>query len=134
MNDDPMRTAAALFEAIEAGDPEAVAALYADDVEVWHNFDDAVQDKAANLAVLASLCQRVPEIHYDVAERLLLPDGRVMQRHVLRAVLGEGREVRIPACIFVTVREGRIVRIDEYLDTAQANQLRAATGRPPLGP
>ena len=38
----------------------------------------------------------------------------------------------IPACIFVGVRDGKIVRIDEYLDTAQANRLRALTGRTPI--
>lgn len=132
MSNHSLQTAAALFAAIEAKKPEAVAELYADDVEVWHNFDNAVQNKAANLAVLGSLCEHVPEIHYDVVERLLLADGRVMQRHVLRAVLGDGLEILIPACIFVTVEQGRIVRIDEYLDTAQANQLRAATSRPPV--
>ena len=51
---------------------------------------------------------------------------------MLRA--GNGREeVLIPACIFVTVRDGRIVAIHEYLDIAQANALRALTGRPPVG-
>jgi ketosteroid isomerase-like protein len=127
-----LTTAGALFSAIEGKDPAAVAALYADDIQVWHNFTNACQDKAANLETLSGLCANVPEIHYDVTERLLLEDGRVMQRHVLRA--GNGREeVLIPACIFITVRDGRIVAIHEYLDTAQANALRALTGRPPVG-
>lgn len=129
---DALTTAGALFSAIEGKDPAAVAALYADDIQVWHNFTNACQDKAANLETLSGLCANVPEIHYDVTERLLLEDGRVMQRHVLRA--GDGREeVLIPACIFITVRDGRIVAIHEYLDTAQANALRALTGRPPVG-
>jgi len=128
----PVQTAAALFEAIESKRPDRVAALYADDVEVWHNFSDAVQDKATNLAVLSGLCESVAEIHYDVTERLELDGGRVLQRHVLRCVTDDGREVRIPACIFVTVHDGRIHRIDEYLDTAQANALRAASGRAPI--
>lgn len=127
-----VETAAALFAAIESRDPARVAALYADDIQVWHNFSNAVQDKAANLRTLTSLCENVPEIHYDVVERTELPDGRVLQRHVLRAVAG-GDEVLIPACIFVTVRDGRIAAIHEYLDTAQANRLRALTGRPPVG-
>jgi len=129
----PMQTAAALFEAIESKRPDRVAELYADDVEVWHNFSDAVQDKTANLAVLTGLCESVAEIHYDVTERQELDGGRVLQRHVLRCGTGDGREVRIPACIFVTVRDGKIRRIDEYLDTAQANALRAASGRAPIG-
>lgn len=124
-------TAAALFAAIEAKDTKAVADLYADDVQVWHNFSNAFQDKAANLETLGGLCRHVPEIHYDVTERMLLADGRVMQRHVLRASLDD-QEVLIPACIFITVRNGRIAAIHEYLDTGQANRLRAATGRPPV--
>lgn len=127
-----MDTAAALFAAIERKDPQAVAALYADDVQVWHNFSNASQDKAANLETLTGLCRHVPEIRYDVTERLQLEDGRIMQRHVLRAATATG-EVLIPACIFITVRDGRIAAIHEYLDTAQANRLRAATGRPPVG-
>ena len=35
----------------------------------------------------------------------------------------------IPACIFVSVRDGKITRIDEYLDTAQSNALVAAIQR-----
>lgn len=127
-----LATAAALFAAIESKNPDAVAALYADDVQVWHNFSNACQDKPTNLAVLTGLCQNVPEIHYDVVERLLLDDGRVMQRHVLRARVDSGDEILIPACMFITAARGKITRIEEYLDTGQANRLRQATGRPPV--
>ncbi|MEZ5556997.1 MAG: nuclear transport factor 2 family protein [Pseudomonadales bacterium] len=127
-----LETAAALFAAIEAKDPDAVARLYADDVQVWHNFDDACQDKATNLAVLSGLCAAAQEIRYDVTERLLLEDGRMLQRHVLRVRVASGDEFAIPACIFVTAADGRITRIDEYLDTGQANRLRAASGRGPI--
>jgi ketosteroid isomerase-like protein len=123
--------AAALFAAIEGKDPEGVAALYSDDIEVWHNFSNACQDKATNLGVLAALCANVPEVRYEVTERMLLEDGRVMQRHLLRARVGE-EEIVIPACIFLAIEDGRIRRIDEYLDTGQANRLRAATGREPV--
>jgi uncharacterized protein len=129
---DRLTTAAALFAAIESRSPDAVAALYADDVQVWHNFSNACQDKPTNLAVLTGLCQSVPEIRYDVVERLLLDDGRVLQRHVLRATVASGEEILIPACMFITVARGRIARIEEYLDTGQANRLRQATGRPPV--
>lgn len=126
-----LETAAALFTAIEGKDPQAVAALYADDIQVWHNFSDALQDKTANVATLSALCRNVPNIRYDVTERLELADGRILQRHVLCAGT-DADEVRIPACIFLTVRDGRIAAIHEYLDTGQANRLRALSGRPPL--
>jgi ketosteroid isomerase-like protein len=132
MTQSPIETAARLFAAIENKDPDAVAALYTDDVAVWHNFSNAEQDKAASLATLTGLCSSVPEIRYDVVERMVLADGRVMQRHLLRARVGSGEEIVIPACMFMTIRGERIARIDEYLDTGQANRLRAATGRPSI--
>ena len=132
MSHDNISTAAALFDAIERKDTDAVAALYTDDVQVWHNFSNAAQDKAANLETLAALCRSVPEIRYEVIERLQLDDGRVLQRHVLRGRVGT-EEVLIPACMLITVRDGRISAINEYHDTAQATRLRAATGRAPVG-
>ncbi len=128
-----LETAGALFSAIEAKDPDAVAALYADDVLVWHNFSNAFQDKETNVATLTSLCRHVPEIRYEVVERLALDDERVLQRHVLCAATGQGEEIQIPACMLITVRHGRIAAIHEYLDSGQANRLRAATGREPVG-
>jgi len=132
MTDSNLTVAGRLFTAIESKNPAAVAALYRDDIAVWHNFSNAIQDKAANLEVLTGLCESVAEIHYDVVERLQLADGRVLQRHVLRCIAADGRETLIPACILIGVEDGQIVRIDEYLDTAQANRLRASTGRPPI--
>ena len=129
---DNLTTAAGLFAAIESKDPAAVAALYDDDIEVWHNFSDACQNRQENLATLTGLCENVPSIRYDVVERLLLEDGRVFQRHTLVASTETGEEVRIPACIILQIRDDRIVRIDEYLDTGQANRLRALTGRAPI--
>ena len=127
-----METAAALFAAIENKDPDAVAALYTDDIEVWHNFTNACQDKAANLETLTSLCRHVPEIRYQVVERVALDGNRVLQRHVLCARTAEDEEILIPACMVLSIRDGRIAAIHEYLDSGQANRLRAATGRPPI--
>jgi ketosteroid isomerase-like protein len=132
MNRAPLDTAARLFAAIESRNPDAVAALYTDDIAVWHNFSNAEQDKAANVATLTGLVNSVADLRYDVVERQLLEDGRVMQRHLLRARVDGGEEIVIPACIFLTIRGEQIARIDEYLDTGQANRLRAATGRPSL--
>lgn len=127
-----LETAAGLFRAIERKDTDAVAALYRDDIEVWHNFSNRCQDKKTNLATLGGLCASVAEIEYAVIERMQLPDGRIMQRHLLRATPAGGETIEIPACMFLRIRDGRIERIDEYLDTGQANRLRAATGRESL--
>ena len=130
---DAIATVAALFSALESKNPAQVSGLYADDVQVWHNFSNLAQNKSQNLEVLVGLCESVAEIHYDVIERLRLDDGRILQRHNLRAVTDSGDEVIIPACMLIQVQGGKIQRIDEYLDSGQANRLRALTGRRPVG-
>ena len=127
-----MTTVAELFEAIENKDPEAVARLYSDDVQVWHNFSNTSQNKSENIAVLSALCENVPELHYDIIERVMLDESRVLQRHTLRAKIVSGEEVLIPACMLLEVRNGLITGIKEYLDSAQANLLRTLTGREPV--
>lgn len=117
-----------LFRNLEAKNAAGVAALYHDDIAVWHNFSMAGQTREANLAILGDLIRNVSEIRYEVLERHDL-GGKVVQRHNLRCRIASGREFVIPACIFITVDDGRIRRIEEYLDTAQANALREATGR-----
>ena len=129
---DELTTVAALFEALENKDPTTVETLYDERIQVWHNFSNTSQDKRQNLQVLTALCNTVAEIHYDVIERMILDDRRVLQRHTLRAITDSGEQVSIPACMLLEVRAGKIVHIDEYLDSAQANQLRAATGREPI--
>jgi len=117
-----------LFENIEAKSVAGVSAIYADDILVWHNFSNTTQTKAENLKTLEGLTKNVAQIRYEVTERVLLGD-RVMQRHLLRCRIGTGEEFVIPACIFVTARDGKITRIDEYLDTAQSSALGAAIQR-----
>jgi len=129
MTQSNLEVAAALFAGIESGRADDVAALYADDIKVWHNFDNREQNKAENLATLKGLVSSTGSRSYAVIERLLLPDGRVLQRHDLEVTTRSGAEFVIPACIFITVRDGQIARIDEYLDTGQANALRKASGR-----
>ncbi|MEZ5552931.1 MAG: nuclear transport factor 2 family protein [Pseudomonadales bacterium] len=129
MNESALTVAGRLFACIEAGNPAGVDALYATDVEVWHNFSNSVQSKSENLRTLEGLISSVAAIEYEVKERVALDDNRILQRHDLHCTTAGGERHTIPACIFITVKNGRIVRIDEYLDSVQANVLRAATGR-----
>jgi ketosteroid isomerase-like protein len=48
-----------------------------------------------------------------------------VQQHVLRGVAPNGTALEIPACIVCTVRDGRIVRLEEYLDSAHTAPLTA---------
>ncbi len=107
----------AVFDAIERGDTESLASLWADDIEVWHSNDGVVQDKAQNLAVLRWMIENTETIEYRDAVRDLTAAGFV-QRHVLRLRFGDGRTANLPIAIFAAIRDGQVTRIDEYVDSA----------------
>ncbi len=107
----------AVFDAIERGDIESLASLWADDIEVWHSNDGVVQDKAQNLAVLGWMIENTETIEYRDAVRDLTAPGFV-QRHVLRLTFADGRTADLPIAIFASISEGQVTRIDEYVDSA----------------
>lgn len=107
----------ALFAAIETGDLDAVAGLYTSDVAVWHNTDGVAEDRAANLRTLGWFVRSTRSRAYRDVRRSATADGFV-QQHVLHIELADGRRAQVPACLVVTLRAGRISRIDEYLDGA----------------
>jgi len=111
-----------IFAAIMAGDVEAVRAIYADDVEVWHNFDMVTQNRDLNLKTLAWMSAKATNLRYTEIDRILVEDGFV-QQHVLKATAPNGTEITVPAMLRVRCQDGRITRIDEYLDPAQAAAL-----------
>ena len=106
------------FDAVQAGDIDTVASLYADDAVIWHNYDQVEQTKDAEPAHARATspppwCPR----SYDDIRRVVLDDGFV-QQHVLRGT-APGGALEVPAMLRVWVRDGQITRLDEYLDTAQ---------------
>ena len=111
-----------LFAAIEAGDLDAVRAMYADDAVVWHNTDGVAQTRDENLRTLGWVVAHLRDRRYTDVRRWLTPDGFV-QQHVLRATNRAGGEVAVPACLAVTVVDGRVTRIDEYLDSRHVDRL-----------
>ncbi len=112
------------FEAIPKGDIETIRSLYAPDAAVWHNFDGVAQTVDQNLRVLAWVAAGVEGLRYEDVRRRVTPDGWV-QQHVLRGTAPNGKPLEIEACIVFTVADGRITRVDEYLDSAQAAPLLA---------
>jgi ketosteroid isomerase-like protein len=119
-----MDAAERLFSAIERGDVDAIRAVYAPDVKIWHNFDGVEQSAEENLAVLAWVINNIAEVAYTEVRRSPTATGFV-QQHVMRGRMKKsGREIALPACIVCTVKGGRITRLDEYLDSAQTAALR----------
>jgi len=111
------------FTAIPKGDLDTVRAIYAPDARIWHNNDQATQNVEQNLAVLAWVTKNIAGLRYEEIRRHATPSGFV-QQHVLRGTAPNGKPLEVPACILCTVEDGRITRLDEYLDSAQIAVLR----------
>ena len=115
------------FAAISGGDVDGVRACYDPAVAVWHNYEAGEQGLEANLAVLGWLGRHISDLRYDEIRRIVIEDGFV-QQHVLRGTTDWGLALEVPAMLRVYVAEGRIRRIEEYLDTAQVAELRQRRG------
>ena len=115
------------MSAVEACDVDAVRAIYADDVVIWHNFDQAEQSVEDNLKTLRWIHGVLDDIVYEIVRREPIPDG-FYQQHILRGTLPDGSAFAMPACAIVKIDAGRIVSLHEYLDTAHTRPLAAKAG------
>ena len=111
--------AARFFAAIEVGNVDEIAAIYADDVVVWHSNDGIDQPKEQNLRVLDWLVRNTTSREYRAIRRHEI-DGGFVQQHELHVELPDGRTADLPACIVATMSGERITRIDEYIDSTAA--------------
>ena len=107
-----------LINAITASDTDAVRAVYAPAAAIWHNFDQKDQTVDENLATLVDMHRRATGLQYTQIRRFAAPDGFV-QQHVLVGDATYGR-LELPAMIRFWVADGRITRLEEYVDTRQA--------------
>jgi ketosteroid isomerase-like protein len=112
---DTPQVALELARAISQQDEVALQQIYADDIVVWHNSDSLTQTKAQNLANLHMLFELCSRVEYEDVRCYPIESGFV-QQHQLAGESRAGQSFSIPACLVVKVRNGQIVRLDEYID------------------
>lgn len=105
------------LDAIVRGDIDTVREIYAPDCVIWHNNADAAETVDENLRTLEAVPKIVRRFRYEDVVRRATADGFIEQ-HVVRGTTPSGEELRIPAVLICTVADGRITRLDEYLDSA----------------
>ncbi|HEY2071708.1 MAG TPA: nuclear transport factor 2 family protein [Rhizomicrobium sp.] len=120
--DDMNMLADRVMRAIETGDLDAIAACYEPEARIWHNFDEVAQTLGENLRTMEWIKGRLSNRKYEIIARHAFPGGYV-QQHVLTGTLNSGKPFRMPACLVVQVRDGKITRLDEYLDAGQTKAL-----------
>lgn len=111
------------IDCIESGDLDAARACFHDDAGIWHNYDGVTQSVDQNMAVAASIIGKTKSRKYDY-KRLVEIDGGYLQQHTLRVVTQDGKELAAEAIAVVVVEDGKIKRIEEYLDPTPLSALR----------
>ena len=104
------------MDGLVRGDIEATRDIYSADAKLWHNFDQAFQSVEENLKTLQWMHRKLSDVAYEVSIREPIPGG-FYQQHVLRGTLASGEPFAMPACAIVKVKDGKIVSVDEYLDS-----------------
>ena len=106
------------FDAIERRDVEAVAELYAPDFNFWVNLTGAESSREQNLATLRDGYALLRRRSYDDRTIDTFETGFVV-RYSVNVVAHDGRRASLYACIVAQCKDGRITRIDEYLDSSK---------------
>lgn len=112
-----------LFDAIERGDADALAALWSDDIVVWRQGGGPERDKPRGLKVIAWFVGATAERRYEVLDRRYF-DGGFVQQHVLRATrISDGGRVALPTCVVIECPDGLITRLDGWFDSVAQAEL-----------
>ena len=122
-SDEMLALATKFFDGIEKGDVSILRQVYAPNVEIWHNTDNAIQTLDDNVKTLEGMVSRISERKYDNRRIGVFPGGFV-QQHLLTGRRKDGVKVSLHACIVCQVKNGRITRLDEYFDSAGVAEFR----------
>lgn len=103
--------------AMAARDVSEIEQVYAPDCLIWHNTDRIVLNVADHIASYLRNTSAIARIDYaDI--RVTTFEGGYVQQHVITARLHDGRSFEIACCLIARARDGRIVQLEEYLDSA----------------
>ncbi len=107
-----------LFDALETGDVAGVDACYTPDMTMWINVTGETITRQANLEAVDAGRGLHRRRLYNDRNINTFDDGFVAQ-YTTHVVTHDGTEVPLSACVVAEVRDGRISKLFEYLDTTQ---------------
>ena len=102
------------LDAVRVADLETYRSVLAEDAEMWHNFDNHAQSVDENEKLMLFMRSKA-QVEYEVL-RLEEIEGGFLQQHILRLTPPGGETVESHACVVGQIVNGKIQRMDEYLD------------------
>ena len=113
----------ALANHMETGDETAIRAVLAPDAVFWHNHDDVDMNVEDGLKGVAMLRTIVDGLKLEVVSEEPVPDGVVIQTIFRATVKHSGKELAGRNCIFLREKDGKLARLEEYVDPTFGAQL-----------
>jgi ketosteroid isomerase-like protein len=107
---------------------EKFATVLHDDFVMWYNFDPNDRTREEFIQTLKSAHAMFDNQRNEDLRITLTDNGFVLQA-TMRGVL-DGKEISSPYCLVARIQDGKVIRGDEYFDTAQ---LTKKAGRPGEG-
>lgn len=101
------------------------ATILAEDFVMWYNFDDIERTRAEFLATLRS-AHAIFQNQVNAKKRVTVTTQGFVVQATLEGIL-DGKQISAPYCLIAIVRDGKVVRGDEYFDTSHL------TKRPSVG-
>jgi ketosteroid isomerase-like protein len=128
---DHRRLCHALFDAIEGGDIGAVESCYDPGMTMWINVTGQASSRDENLDALVKGQDLHRRRTYNDRIINTFDDGFIAQ-YTVDVVAHDGTRTSLSACLVAEVRDGRIAKLFEYLDSGKfgARRPRAPAGGP----
>lgn len=101
--------------ACRAGDDDAIVGLLSEDAVVWYNYERVEHDRAGYRRILEDSRQWSRNPRYGDL-RVHFHDGGFVEQATLEVDTDDG-SLAIPFLLIATVKNDRIVRIEEYFDS-----------------
>jgi ketosteroid isomerase-like protein len=106
-----------LLHASETYDIAEIEAIFHPNAQVWHNTDQVVLSWSENLKDSEIFVRALPNKRYVDVKITPFEGGYIQQHRVVGESL-DGKPFDLPSCLIFQVKKGRIVRMDEYFDSA----------------
>ena len=106
------------FDAYEGRRIDELAAIYAPEAIVWHSHDCLYQSRESNLKTLRDGMSNLRKMRYR-NRRIHVFEGGFVIRYTLAGVQHDGHRGALWICIVGLCKDGKITRIDEYMDSSK---------------
>ena len=94
--------------------------VFAADCVSWHNFDETESPTVPDgFATLRAVLDAVPDYRFSDVVAHDAGDGVSVAQFVAIGTLPDGSALRAPGVLVAHSRDGKVVRLEEYLDTGQ---------------